>query len=154
MVVLFMVSFAFILSMLSYWGFLKTQGYDYFVRVPNIKGLVNGSLVRYNGAESGTVEGWTWDNDSRLVDVRIRIDRKIRIPRDSRYFIAVKSVIPPEVYLDIQPGFSKDYLKPGEHAPQIGETEPDLADLVKDLSSQIKILSTSLNGTLSRVNAT
>lgn len=154
MVILFLVSIVFVLSLISYWGFLKRQGTVYYIRFPDVKGLRQGSIVRYNGAESGTVDQFIFENKARLIKVRIRLNKTIQVPQDSRYYIAVKSIIPPEVYLDIAPGTSSDKLKPGEDAPELGETQPDLADLVKDLSSQVKILSTSLNNMLASANAT
>jgi len=87
--------------------FRRTEGTELTLTFDNVGGLVEGAPVRYAGVNVGTVTAVQLAGNQVLV--RVRLDRELLIPSDSRFMIAVSGILG-DKYIEIQPGQAQEPL--------------------------------------------
>lgn len=132
------------------WGFFFLLGDpigvgrdEVVVVMDNGAGLVRGSPVQLNGVEVGSVRGVTLDPPG--VSVRIRVNREIRLPADTRAL--ARSDVFGTNSIELIPGDALVTLEGGDTIR--GITQKPLVDLATELGSQARGIMASTDSLLS-----
>lgn len=89
--------------------------YQVTVRFDNVGGLNVRAPVKASGVLVGRVSKITYDDNKYTAEVTISIQNRFsHFPADSRASIYTAGLLG-EQYIEIQPGFSEDFLKNGDH---------------------------------------
>ena len=91
-----------------------SEGYELSARFEDVSGLANNSVVRLSGVIIGQVEDISVLHDTYSAMVHFRIDDPdLKIPDDSTIGVYTEGILGAK-YLAIIPGFSEEYVKPGQ----------------------------------------
>ena len=101
-------------------------GYHLKAFFTNVTGLRNGDPVEVAGLKVGTVKDMVL-RDGR-VEVRLWIDRKVKLPKDSRFTIQSLGALGDKI-VSIRPGTAAELLKEGDRVS--GGAELGIADLLR-----------------------
>lgn len=133
------------------WGFffllgdpIGVGGDEVVVVMDNGAGLSRGNPVQLNGVEVGSVRGVTLDPPNG-VSVRIRVNREIRLPADTRAL--ARSDVFGTHSIELLPGSALVALEGGDTIQ--GITQKPLADLATELGGQARGLMASTDSLLS-----
>ena len=88
------------------------QGYELFARFDRIDGLKKGSDVTISGIKVGTVVDWTLDPKSFQAIVRLSIDSRYKLPRDTSAKLVSESLLG-GLTLSLEPGGDEKELAAG-----------------------------------------
>jgi phospholipid/cholesterol/gamma-HCH transport system substrate-binding protein len=88
------------------------KGYTLTTSFANIGGLTSGSDVRINGIKIGTVTGESIDQTSFNAEVRMSIDPKIQLPKDTVASVASDGLLGSK-FLKLEPGRAADKIPEG-----------------------------------------
>lgn len=88
------------------------KGYTLTASFVNIGGLSSGSDVRINGIKVGTVTSLSIDQASFNAQIKMSIDPKIQLPKDSAASIASDGLLGSK-FLKLEPGRSPDKIAAG-----------------------------------------
>lgn len=88
------------------------SGYEVTARFANITGLQTGADVRISGVKVGTVVSQTLDSQSFLAVVRLSVDPKIRLPRDTVALVASEGLLGGK-FMALEPGGDTVMIEPG-----------------------------------------
>ncbi|WJW74625.1 MlaD family protein [Thiohalobacter sp. IOR34] len=145
------------------------QAESYYVTYPNITGLMDGSLVTYEGYQVGFVQDIVPVQDAE--GTRYRVELSVRhdwkIPEDSRARIAASGLLA-ETVINIEEGDSRSYLPPGSEIrgeqgvdlfAVLGSVADDLGGLTRDtvrpllenLNRQVSTIGGELEARLPRI---
>jgi phospholipid/cholesterol/gamma-HCH transport system substrate-binding protein len=124
---------ALILGVLWLGGFqLGEERYDFSIVFPEVSGLVAGDKVTVAGIPAGEVLGLQLVDGRVVADVSV--DRKIRIPVDSRISVASYGLIGAK-NIAVRPGASDEFIEPG--ATIFGSYEKGLGDVVAEMGEAL-----------------
>lgn len=115
-------------------------------RFENVAGLVPSAVVQFRGCNAGQVSSVEYRQDSDDFEVVCSIDRKFRIPEDSRMTIFSTSIMGGKGIV-IEPGTSGTAAVDGDELQS-----SVLPDLVETIASGIGPLMESLSGTLAKLD--
>ncbi len=120
------------------------KGYRLIVKCDQAAGIIKGDPVTIAGIRVGKLEDiWL---EGKTVNMRIWINKKYKIPKDSHAFIKTASVMG-EKYISITPGISSVILQDGQILP--GSALMD----VTDIAIKIEPLTKKLEGTISQIGS-
>ena len=120
------------------------KGYRLIVKCDQAAGIIKGDPVTIAGIRVGKMEDiWL---DGQIVNMRIWIKNKYKIPKDSHAFIKTASVMG-EKYISITPGISSVILMDGQAFP--GSALMD----VTDIAIQVEPLTKKLEETISQIGS-
>lgn len=88
------------------------KGYTLTTSFANIGGLTSGSDVRINGIKIGTVTGESIDQTSFNAEVKMSIDPKIQLPKDTVASVASDGMLGSK-FLKLEPGRAPDKIAAG-----------------------------------------
>lgn len=112
------------------------KGYTLSASFANIGGLSNGSDVRINGIKVGTVTGLTIDQTSFAAQIKMSIDPKIQLPKDTAASIASDGLLGSK-FLKLEPG------RAAEKIPADGTVDTTKNyETIEDQVSRIMFLAT------------
>lgn len=138
--VIFLIGLMLILNNVS----IYEKGYRLIVKCDQAAGIIKGDPVTIAGIRVGKIENiWL---DGQIVNMRIWIKNKYKIPKDSHAFIKTASVMG-EKYISITPGISSVILLDGQ-----AFTGSALMD-VTDIAIQVEPLTKELEGTISQIGS-
>lgn len=106
------VAGAFLFFAYSTAGMPARSGYDLFALFNRVDGLALGADVRIAGIKVGSVTGLALDKQRYQAKVTMNIASDYQVPDDSQARVATEGLLG-STYLQIQPGGSDTYLKPG-----------------------------------------
>lgn len=112
------------------------KGYTLTASFANIGGLTGGSDVRINGIKVGTVTGLSIDQTSFNAQIKMSIDPKIQLPKDSTASIASDGLLGSK-FLKLEPGRATDKIA----ADGVIETTKNY-ETIEDQVSRIMFLAT------------
>ena len=120
------------------------KGYHLIVKCDQAAGIIKGDPVTIAGIRVGKLEDiWL---EGKTVNMRIWINKKYKIPKDSYAFIKTASVMG-EKYISITPGISSVILLDGQALS--GSALMD----VTDIAIKIEPLTKKLEGTISQIGS-
>jgi len=114
-----LLCFAYLSIRLGDVQFLQDTTYPVQARFGSISGLKNGATVELAGVKIGKVASIRLDPGEYRAVVQLAIDRSVKLQEDSIASIRTSGIIG-DRYVNISPGASEDYLKPGD---ELEETE-------------------------------
>jgi len=114
-----LLCFAYLSIRLGDVQFLQDKTYPVQARFGSISGLKNGATVELAGVKIGKVASIRLDPGEYRAVVQLAIDRHVKLQDDSIASIRTSGIIG-DRYVNISPGASEDYLKPGD---ELEETE-------------------------------
>jgi len=88
------------------------KGYTLTASFANIGGLSSGSDIRINGIKVGTVTALTIDPNSFAAEIKMSIDPKIQLPKDTSAAIASDGLLGSK-FLKLEPGRAADKIPAG-----------------------------------------
>lgn len=88
------------------------QGYELFARFDRIDGLKKGSDVTISGIKVGTVVDWTLDPKTFQAVVRLSIDSRYKLPRDTSAKLVSESLLG-GLTMSLEPGGDEKDLASG-----------------------------------------
>ncbi len=104
------------------------QGYELFAKFDRIDGLKKGSDVTISGIKVGTVVDWTLDPKTFQAVVRLSVDSRYKLPRDTSAKLVSESLLG-GLSLSLEPGGDdKDLAAGGEITKTQGSV--NLLDLI------------------------
>lgn len=106
-VVLSVVLFAAMVFAVERIDFRRAEGQEITLVFDNVGGLIEGAPVRYAGVNVGTVAAVQLVGSQVLV--KVRLNRELLIPADSRFMIAATGILG-DKYIEIQPGQTQEPL--------------------------------------------
>jgi phospholipid/cholesterol/gamma-HCH transport system substrate-binding protein len=139
--------FVWVAGALVLWGYfwltgepLGHRGYEVAVRLPDAGGLQRGDRVRLRGVEVGTVRAVRLG--SGAVEASVRLDRGVRVPRDSRAALRAEGVFG-ERYLELVPGRGPEPLREGDALtaaawPSVSERIERVGTQAESLLAQVR----------------
>lgn len=89
-----------------------SKGYSVFAKFENSSGLSIGSDIRISGIKVGIIKSLKIDSDFQSL-AEMHVNESVSIPSDSTASITTDGIMGNK-YVSIEPGFEKEYLKPGE----------------------------------------
>ncbi len=89
------------------------KGYELFARFDRIDGLKKGSDVTISGIKVGTVVDWSLDAKTFQAVVRISVDQRYKLPRDTSAKLVSESLLG-GLTMSLEPGGDDKELAPGE----------------------------------------
>lgn len=89
---------------------VSTNTYQISALFNQIDGIKIGSDIKMGGVKIGEVEDYKIDKESYRVKVSMRIDKTIKLPKDSNIIIASENLMGGK-YISIVPGIEEEYLK-------------------------------------------
>ncbi|MGC8866966.1 MAG: MlaD family protein [Elusimicrobiales bacterium] len=114
--------------------------YRIYVTFDDISGLASKSPVRLNGVEVGKIKSVSFDG--KKVVAEVLVDEKVKIARDSKFYIASTSIVGSK-FLQINQGdLSLGYLRPGERVDAI--TRKPIEEVVLEMAEKINSLANQL----------
>ncbi|MBQ7256386.1 MAG: MCE family protein [Abditibacteriota bacterium] len=122
----------------------KSSTYEIKSTFKDLEKLDTGAVVRLSGFKIGNVTEIKLTEDSYVL-VRMRIDKNIKIPKDSICMATTGAVIG-EMFIKITPGDSKEYLEDGDTIKAISKASFD------DLTKQLQTLLSLTNSSMEKVN--
>lgn len=93
-------------------GTVAADGMRLTARFDRIDGLANGADVRLAGVKVGTVTETRIDPETFMAEVTLRIDRTLRLPRDTSAEVASEGLLGGK-YISLVPGGSEQVLADG-----------------------------------------
>ncbi len=91
----------------------QTEGYSISLIFGSSAGLKNGDDVKISGINVGKITKLDLDLADYNAKIHIKLNNEIKIPDDSQARIISSSLLGSN-FLDIMPGSSETYLKPGD----------------------------------------
>lgn len=107
------------------------QGYSLNLRFHKIGTIKDGAEVKVAGVTVGRVARMSLDRDSYEVVMQVTVQDDLKLPKDTKAAITTDGLLGNK-YVKIEPGQSKDMLKPGEF---IAQTKDALS--IEDLVTKI-----------------
>jgi|CXWL01.1.fsa_nt_gi phospholipid/cholesterol/gamma-HCH transport system substrate-binding protein len=107
------------------------QGYSLNLRFHKIGTIKDGAEVKVAGVTVGRVAGMNLDRDSYEVVMQITVPPDLKLPKDTKAAITTDGLLGNK-YVKIEPGQSKEMLKPGD---SIGKTKDAVS--IEDLVTKI-----------------
>ena len=107
------------------------QGYPINLRFHKIGTIKDGAEVKVAGVTVGRVARMSLDRDSYEVVMQVTVQDNLKLPKDTKAAITTDGLLGNK-YVKIEPGQSKDMLKPGEY---IAQTKDALS--IEDLVTKI-----------------
>lgn len=107
---------------------LGDNNYPVSAHFESVTGLRTGATVEMAGVQVGRVDKITLNPETKLAEVRLKIDKQVQLADDVIASIKTTGLIG-DKYINLDPGGSDEILKPGD---QITETESavDLEELI------------------------
>ncbi len=128
------VLFGFSLFMLG--DFSIEKRYPIYVIFDDVGGLANKSNVKLNGVEVGKIRN-IWFEDEGVI-VEVLINEKVKIYKNSKFYIASTSIIGSK-FLQIEQGKpSSGVLKPGEKVYAV--TRKPIEEMILDVAENVNML--------------
>ena len=126
---------------------MKPSNY-YYVQFPSVGGLAQSAPVMIDGYKVGLVQEIVYDYDTnQTIKVLLNLDKKLKIPVDSRVYLETDMVGTSSVVIDLNPHVSEYY----EHGALLqGEVKSGLMQsLQSELLPQVVVLLPKLDSILS-----
>lgn len=121
--------------------FNKDNAYEYTISYNTVDGLREGAPVRYAGVNVGSVVAIQLVPNQVLV--RLRLDRELLIPADSRFVIANSGILG-DKYIEIYPGMAQ---RPLEATTTIVGVDPVIIDdILVEVGSVLHTLNYAVSG--------
>lgn len=142
---------------LLYWGIEFLKGVNifdannyYLARFESVDGLTVSSPVTVNGYQVGLVKEINYDYKTNVIEVKMRLDDKLNIPKGSSVSLTSQLLGTPSLEIDLAKGDT--YYKVGDLIPSSVET--GLMEKVGDnLMPQVNEMMPKFNDILSNVNS-
>lgn len=109
----------------------QMDGYLLEAHFENIEGLTVGSDVKMSGIKVGYVENIRLEKDTYFAIVKLRINKDVEVPSDSRVIISTSGLIGNK-YVRINPGASEDNLAEGQKI-NLTQSALNIEDLIAKL---------------------
>ncbi|MBQ0105127.1 MAG: MCE family protein, partial [Armatimonadetes bacterium] len=122
----------------------RSQTYEIKTIFRNLEKLDTGAIVRLSGFKIGNVTEIQLTEESYVL-VKMRIDKNIKIPKDS-YCLATTGAVIGEMFIKINPGESHDYLENGDTIQGVSKTSFD------DITKSVSELLTTANSSMKKVD--
>ena len=122
----------------------RSQTYEIKTIFRNLEKLDTGAIVRLSGFKIGNVTEIQLTEESYVL-VKMRIDKNIKIPKDS-YCLATTGAVIGEMFIKINPGESHVYLENGDTIQGVSKTSFD------DLTKSVGELLTTANSSMKKVD--
>lgn len=133
---------------------MKPSNY-YYVQFPSVGGLAQSAPVTIDGYKVGLVQEIQYDYDTnRTIKVLLNLDKKLKIPVDSRVYLETDMLGTSSVVIDLNPHVSEYYehgallqgeVKSGLMQSLQTELLPEVVDLLPKLDSILTGLQTLVN---------
>lgn len=126
---------------------MKPSNY-YYVQLPSVGGLAQSAPVMIDGYKVGLVQEIVYDYDTnQTIKVLLNLDKKLKIPVDSRVYLETDMLGTSSVVIDLNPHVSEYY----EHGALLqGEVKSGLMQsLQSELLPQVVVLLPKLDSILS-----
>lgn len=126
---------------------MKPSNY-YYVQFPSVGGLAQSAPVMIDGYKVGLVQEIVYDYDTnQTIEVLLNLDKKLKIPVDSRVYLETDMLGTSSVVIDLNPHVSEYY----EHGALLqGEVKSGLMQsLQSELLPQVVVLLPKLDSILS-----
>ena len=88
------------------------SGYELTAAFERVDGVREGGDVRLNGIKVGTIKSQTLDPKTYQAVVKMTIDPKIQLPKDTMAQITSSSLLG-DKYLSLEPGVEDAFIQPG-----------------------------------------
>lgn len=137
---------------------LDLDTYPLRVVFPNTNGLIAKSPVRMNGVTVGDVASIELNSDFKPL-VTLRIQKKVRIPRNARFsFTSGLLIANPQIQIDptVTPSadtLAENALVNGESASALSSLSPEASQAVQELTGTMRALGPKISKTLDEMNA-
>lgn len=118
----------------------RSQTYEIKAVFKNLEKLDTGAMVRLSGFKIGNVTDIKLTEESYVL-VKMRIDKNIKIPKDS-FCTATAGAVIGEMFIRITPGDQKEYLGEGDSIKTVARASFD--DITKSVSELIQIANSSM----------
>lgn len=118
----------------------KSQTYEIKAVFKNLEKMDTGAIVRLSGFKIGNVTEIKLTEES-FVLVKMRIDKNIKIPKDS-FCTATTGAVIGEMFIKITPGDKKVYMKDGDTIQAVSKANFD--DLTKGVNELISVANSSM----------
>ncbi|MFN7038364.1 MAG: outer membrane lipid asymmetry maintenance protein MlaD [Alphaproteobacteria bacterium] len=89
------------------------DGYSLIAKFNNVEGINIGSDVRVAGIKVGVVSNYQLDANSYMAVIKINIDNKVKLPRDSSAQVVSDGLLGGK-YLSLSPGADETMFQPGD----------------------------------------
>ncbi len=87
--------------------------YYYFANLSNVNGIETGTKVKISGIDVGSVVDLELQKEKLTVDIKIKIDKSIKIAQDSVLAVSTDGLFGSK-FISIQSGFEDNFLKDGD----------------------------------------
>jgi phospholipid/cholesterol/gamma-HCH transport system substrate-binding protein len=108
-----------------------SDGYILNAYFQNIDGLTEGNDVKLSGIKIGYIESFSLEKDTYFALVKLKIDKKVEIPSDSRAIVSTNGLLGGK-YVRINPGAADDNLK-DEDKIKFTQSALNIEDLIAKL---------------------
>lgn len=145
-VILFIFTF-----MIGKFHFFK-GGYSLKVTFNFVEGLDIGAPVRVSGVKAGNVTDVQFDSTENLVMLTLWLNEGVKIRDDSKFYLNTLGLMG-EKYIEIDPGVSSKFLKPGTLVK--GEEVPRFEELIRrgqQIVSKTDEITSSIRNMIGRVS--
>lgn len=126
-----LIGYAFVHTSYSSSKVKTVTGYSLNLRFHKIGTIKDGAEVKIAGVTVGRVSGMNLDRDSYEVVMQITVPPDLKLPKDTKAAITTDGLLGNK-YVKIEPGQSKEMLKPGD---SIGKTKDAVS--IEDLVTKI-----------------
>ncbi len=110
----------------------KTSGgYSVIANFQDIDGITEGADVKIAGIKIGHVDSFVLDSDTYYAGIKLYIDKKVKIPEDSRAIVATSGLLGGK-FIRINPGGSEDNLS-NEGKIKFTQSALNIEDLIGKL---------------------
>jgi len=104
------------------------EGYELIAKFDRIDGVKAGADVRVSGIKVGSVVGTRLNPETYLAEMRMSIDPKVKLPKDSAVKILMSGLLG-DNYVSVSPGGSEEMFKDGDEI-QYTQGSVDIISLV------------------------
>jgi phospholipid/cholesterol/gamma-HCH transport system substrate-binding protein len=142
---------AIVAIVLAVWGINYLKGINilqptekYYAVYGNVKGLIESAVVYLNGYKVGNVSAIEFDQENmdRII-VEISLEKKIKLPENTRIVIRSGSLISGSKDIDLELGEGPGYHQPGDTLEAAIQVE--LTDYIDPIRKQVEGLITSVD---------
>jgi phospholipid/cholesterol/gamma-HCH transport system substrate-binding protein len=91
----------------------KNEGYIITAKFQNAGGIIEGNDVILAGIRIGKVEGTYLDINDYSAMVKIKINKDVKLPKDSQVSIFNKGILG-DKFINVSPGAESEFLKDGD----------------------------------------
>ena len=142
---------ALIAIVLAIWGINFLKGinileptHKYYAEYTNVKGLVESAVVNLNGYKVGNVSKIEFESDNlKRIVVEISLNKKIKLPRNTRVVLRSGSLISGSKDVDLMLGDGPGFYEQGDTLPSSVQVE--LTDYIDPIRSQVESLIRSVD---------